>query len=186
MGDRWNAGGPGSVARASYVWLPLIPTAPPTGSGMTLVSTPSVGFRADLAGSSSQQSSIARNSTLLPLSEAPAASGQAPESRQDLAGPLPDLRLLDENAADMPRLHDLERHWLTGLLLRPAARIKRTLRTAAMAVACGLRRAYPWHTWHKTGCTSEHNGSKAESMALVLRQSWRPRDFLAPSAPRTT
>ena len=30
MGDRWNAGGPGSVARASYVWLPLIPVAGPS------------------------------------------------------------------------------------------------------------------------------------------------------------
>lgn len=30
FGDRWNARGPGGVANASYVWLPLVP--PPTGS----------------------------------------------------------------------------------------------------------------------------------------------------------
>lgn len=26
-GDRWNAVGPGGVANASYVWLPLVPVA---------------------------------------------------------------------------------------------------------------------------------------------------------------
>ncbi len=25
VGDRWNAGGPGGVGNASYVWLPLLP-----------------------------------------------------------------------------------------------------------------------------------------------------------------
>ncbi|KAK9861598.1 hypothetical protein WJX84_003056 [Apatococcus fuscideae] len=30
LGDRWNAAGPGGVAQAGYVWLPLIPTAAPS------------------------------------------------------------------------------------------------------------------------------------------------------------
>jgi hypothetical protein len=31
LGDRWNVAGPGGVANASYVWLPLLPAGSPAG-----------------------------------------------------------------------------------------------------------------------------------------------------------
>lgn len=173
MGDRWNAAGPGSVARASYVWLPLLPVHAPSGQ-----SSLAVPMQMHL------ESPILGNLTRhLQYSIAPELQHQPDHGKQgDAAAETDDKGTLDlvmqsagVNASFWRQVVSAATSWV----MSQSACWALKLRAAAVQAGACLRR-HGCNLLASAGgmCRVNKPWSNAETFTLVFKPSWRLRDFM--------
>lgn len=181
MGDRWNAAGPGSVAQASYVWLPLLPVPAPSRHSLHVAPMqPPLDSR--------RVSNLTRLPQLPIIPMAPGPQRQVDHAKLgDAAVEADDERNLGL-VMQSPGVDDgfWRRHIssLISLMVAQSAHWAWEMRAAAEQAEARLEQ-HVCNLLARAGsmCRLDRPCSNTETFTLVFRHSWRLQDFLSLSSP---
>ena len=192
IGDRWNFGGPGSVARASYVWLPLLLVPTPSGNSSSQV-TPAAAESPQAPGP---------QGPCLKSSHSCGLAGSVEHETGEAGGPSSGIVAAEPGHANdltpaPPELSNCSRGWWCRMLAdwkaaghvlgrhlagKPGCRgsLACWLRLGLRMQALKVFDIMPGRLLDAARCC--RNNEPTETFTLVFRSSWRLRDFLGAPA----